>query len=83
MINYKGSNFFFALLALVILMTIISPFSINNHVDAKSDQGDESSSSKGDNGKGHDKGDDVGSDGDYDGGSDGDDYVGSDGDDDG
>ena len=57
MINYNGPNFFFVLLALVILLPIISPFSITSHVNAKSDQGEESSSNKGNNGKGHDTGD--------------------------
>ena len=55
---YKGANFFFVLLALIILLPIISPFSITSHVNAKSDQGEESSSNKGNNGKGHDNGDD-------------------------
>ena len=67
---YKGPNFLFVLLALIILLPIISPFSITSHVNAKSDQGEESSSNKGNNGKGHDNGDD-GDDGGSDDGDDG------------
>ena len=74
---YKGPNFFFVLLALIILLPIISPFSITSHVNAKSDQGEESSSNKGNNGKGHDNGDDGDDGGSDDGGSDDGDDGGS------
>ena len=57
MINLRGLNYFFVLLAFVILLQIISPLSTISDASAASDQGEESSSNKGNNGKGHDNGD--------------------------